>query len=269
MPQRKTLFNNINKSSLQTAGILLLILLAVALFWYSKTTSYQASNAMAAQVRFEGEYRIGDVEWQPITDGQHISATKGDVTLRGKFHMLAPDGEYVGIYDGDTPIAFYLNHISVAIREGESECFEFSIDGPADLGSICGVSWQAYPPISQGEELIEIAIYNPHSFGNETAIDELLSGMALWSGLDFEKDIMESGQAQRNTGLFFVIVAFVLLGSALFSALLRIQNNRIIWVLGASILSAGVYLAYNAPGISLWSKSIAGNTIILGLSMMF
>ena len=34
--------------------------------------------------------------------------------------MLAPDGEYVGIYSGDMPIAFYTNHINLTIFEGEN-----------------------------------------------------------------------------------------------------------------------------------------------------
>ena len=81
--------------------------------------------------------------------------------------------------------------------------------------------------------------------------------------------MLESGQVQRNTGLFFVIVSFVLLGSALFSALLRVQNNRIIWLLGATILSAGIYLAYSASGVPFWSEFVAVNTSALGFSMMF
>jgi hypothetical protein len=67
---------------------------------------------MVAEVYFDGEYRIADGEWHKIAEGEHISSTKGDVTLRGNFHMLAPDGTYVGIYSGEMPIALYLNHIN-------------------------------------------------------------------------------------------------------------------------------------------------------------
>ena len=102
-------------SQLQVAGILMLLFLAVLLLLFNHLNSSQATSAMAAQVRFEGEYRIGDGSWQEITEGQHIPATKGDVTLRGNFHMLTPDGEYVGIYSGDLPIAFYTNHIGITI----------------------------------------------------------------------------------------------------------------------------------------------------------
>ena len=109
----------INKTYLLVAGILLLILLAISLLWFNDSNSVQAESAMVADVYFAGEYRIADGEWQPIEEGKHISATQGDVTLRGNFHIIAPDGEYVGIYRGDMPIAFYSDHIALSFREGE------------------------------------------------------------------------------------------------------------------------------------------------------
>ena len=253
----------------QVAGVLVLVLLAVFLLWFNNSNSTQAISAMVAQVRFEGEFRIGEEPWQKITEGQHISATKGDVTLRGNFHMLTPDGEYVGIYSGDTPIAFYTNHIGLTFYEGENEPFIIDMENPRYGDSVCGVAWTAHLFTIGREEPIEIVIHNPHNFGNENAIDEMLSNLAFWAGIEFEREILESGQSQRNTGLFFVIVSFVLLGSALFSALLHIPNNSIIWLLGATILSAGVYLLYSATGVSFWNEFIAVNTIILGFSMMF
>jgi hypothetical protein len=81
----------------------------------------QAQSAMMAQVYFDGEYRIAGEPWQPIVQGEHIPTTKGDVTLRGNFHMLTPDGEYVGIYRGEIPIAFYTDHVNLTIYEGENE----------------------------------------------------------------------------------------------------------------------------------------------------
>ena len=257
------------KSYLHLAGILVLLSLAALLLLVTNTNSTQALNALVAQVRFYGEYRIENGEWQEIIEGQHISATKGDVTLRGNFHMLTPYGEYVGIYSGDMPIAFYTDHINLIFNEKEGEPHVMELEDPMYGVSACGVSWNAYSLMVGCEEPIEILIHNPHKFGNENAIDEMLSNLALWSGLDFESGILASGQTQRYSGLFFIIVSLVLLGSALFSALLRIPNSRIIWMLGVTILSAGIYLAYSSPGVSLWSESIAANTNLLGFSMMF
>ena len=269
MPERNNRINIFKKNHLQVAGILLLLSLAVLLLWFNNINNTQAISALVAQVRFYGEYRIGDGQWQEIEEGKHIPATKGDVTLRGNFHMLTPDGEYVGIYSGDIPIAFYTNHISLTFYEGENDPFVIDMENPLYGNSVCGEGWTAHLFTIGREESIEILIQNPHSFGNETAIDEMLSNIALWSGIDFEREALEDGQAQRNTGLFFLIVSFVILGSALFSALLHIPNSRIIWLLGATILSAGIYLAYSASGVSFWSEFIAVNTSVLGFSMMF
>lgn len=269
MPNAKNRLQIFKSSYLQVAGILLLIIFAALMMWFNHVNSTQAISATVAKVRFYGEYRIGDRQWQEITEGQHIPATKGDVTLRGNFHMLTPDGEYVGVYRGELPVAFYSNHISLTIYEGRNEPFVMDIENPLYGSSACCKYWTGYMLSSGSEESIEILIHNPHRFGNENAIDEMLSTMSLWSGIDFESDVLDSGQTQRNIGLFFVIVSLALLGSALFSALLHVPNTRIIWLLGATILSAGIYLAYSAPGVSFWNESIAANTSILGFSMMF
>ena len=269
MPNTKNSPRTIKSSHLQVVGILLLTLLAALLMWFNNRNSTQAISSIVAQVRFYGEYRIGDGQWQEIVEGQHIPATKGDVTLRGNFHMLAPDGEYVGIYRGDLPIAFYSNHISLTVCEGENEPVMMDIENPLYGSSACSKYWTGYMLSSGSQETIEIRSHNPHRFGNENAIDEMLSNFALWSGVDFGNDILDRGQTQRNTGLFFVIVAFILLGAALFSALLHIPNARIIWLFGTTILAAGVYVTYSAPGVSFWSESRAANTSILGFSMMF
>ena len=269
MPSLKHKFQKIQTSHLQAAGILLLILLAAFLLWFTTTTSMQSIPAMVAQVYFDGEYRIADGEWQAIAEGVHIPATKGDVTLRGNIHMLAPDGEYVGIYRGELPVALYANHINLTIDEGEYEPVALDTENPMYGSSVCGANWVAYAFTSDSEETIEIVVHNPHRFGNENAIDEMLSGMALWSGIDFEKEVLGSGEAQRDIGLLFVIVSLMLLGIALFSTLIHIKNTKTIWVLGFVVLFAGIYFAYSADGVALWSETVVTNTTVLGMSMMF
>ena len=269
MPGLKNKIFKFKSSQLQFAGILVLLVLATMLLWVNELYSMQSEKPIIAGVRFYGEYRIGDGQWQKIIEGEHISSTKGDVTLRGDFHMLAPDGKHVGIYREDMPIAFYIDHIRVAVYEGENESFQFDNEHPLFGSSACGAFWSAYVPSAEREGPVEIRIHNPHNFGNETAIDEMLTNIAFWSGIDFEKNVTDRGQSQRNTGLFLMIVSFALLGSALFSELLHIPNNRIIWLMGASILSAGIYLVYSAVGVSFWSDRVALNTNVLGFSMMF
>ena len=269
MNDKETKFRFLNMTTLTIAGVLLLLLSAVILLWHGNATSNQALPALVAQVYFDGEYRIADGRWQKIVKGNHIPSTEGDVTLRGNFHMLAPDGEYVGVYSGDTPIALYTDHINLTFYEGENEPFVIDMENPLYGDSACGVNWTAYTLTSASEEPIEILIHNPHSFGNETAIDELLSNTALWTDIEFEKGVLDSGNTQRDIGLLFVIVSLMILGTALFSTLIHIKNSKTLWVFGIVILFAGTYLSYSADGVSFWSESVVSNTTVLGCSMMF
>ena len=268
MSDFKNKFPKLNKFHLCVVGVLVLMLLGVLMLWFNNSNSMQAVPALVARVYFDGEYRIADGEWQKIVEGGHIPSTKGDVTLRGNLHMMTPDGEYVGVYRGDIPVALYTDHISLTIFEGEGEPYVIDAENPLYGDSSCGESWTAHYFTSQEDEIIEIRIHNPHKLGNENAIDDMLSGIALWTGIDFEKSVLESGEAQRDIGLFFVIGSLMILGIALFSTLIHIKNTKVVWTLGAVILFAGAYLAYSADGIYFWSESIVSNTAILGMSMM-
>ena len=269
MGSKERRFCFINKTALWIAGILIVLFLAVALLWHGNANSMQATPAMVASVYFDGEYRIGDGQWQKIEKGKHISSTEGDVTLRGNFQLAAPDGEYIGIYTDSIPIALYTNHINLTIYEDGNEPYIIDVENSLYGDSACHETWTAYTLTNGCEEPIEILIHNPHSFGNETAIDEMLSSTALWADIEFEKGILESGKNQRAIGLLFVIVSLMVLGTALFSTLIHIKNSKIIWLFGIVILFAGTYLWYGADGISFWSESVVSNTTILGCAMMF
>ena len=269
MPEAKNKFQKIKKSHLQVIGVFLLILFAALLLWFNNSTSMQAEPALIAQVYFDGEYRIEDGPWQKIVKGEHIPATQGDVTLRGNFHMLAPDGEYVGVYRGEIPIAFYTDHIGLTFYDGDNEPFVIDMENPLYGNSVCGEGWTAHTFMSEEDQTIEILIHNPHSFGNETAIDEMLGNMAFWTGIDFENSVLSSGEPQKDAGMLLMLVSIVFLGIALFSSLIHIKNSKIIWLLGFVVLFAGTYFAYSADGVSFWSDSIVSNTTVLGFSMIF
>ena len=269
MSDSKNKSHTFKKSHIAIVGITVLLLLAIFLLWFNNNNSMQAMPALIAQVYFDGEYKIEDGEWHKIVKGEHIPATKGDVTLRGNFHMLAPDGEYVGIYRGDIPIAFYTDHINLTFYEAGIEPFVVDMENPLYGKSNCGEGWSACFFTSESEEPIEILIHNPHSFGNETAIDQMLSSIAFWTGIEFEKEILSSGETQRNVGMLLMLISVFFLGIALFSSLIHVKSSKIIWLLGLVVLFAGAYFSYSADGVYFWSESIVSNTTILGISMMF
>ena len=262
-------FQKIKKSYLGFAGILLLLLLAAFLLCFNNSNSMQAMPSMIGSVYFDGEYRIGEGEWQQIVEGEHIPSTEGDVTLRGNFHMLDPEGGYEGVYRYEIPIAFFLDHINLTFYEVGSEPYVMDTENPLYGDSLCGVRWEAYTLTSASEDMIEILVHNPHSFGNETAIDEMLSKTALWTGIDFENSASEKGNTQRTVGMIMMLISIVFLGIALFSTLIHIKNSKFIWFTGLAILFAGVYFSYHAEGVHFYSESTVSNTTILGASMMF
>ena len=268
MPEFKNKFQ-IFKKYFPIAGILLLLLLAVFLLWFNNSNSMQAMPSLIGSVYFDGEYRIGDGEWHRIVDGEHIPSTEDDVTLRGNFHMLDPEGVYEDVYRYEIPIAFFLDHINLTIYEVGSEPYVMDTENSLYGESVCGVRWEAYTLTSAKEDTIEILIKNPHRFGNETAIDEMLSKTALWTGIDFENGVSEKGDTQRTVGMILVLISIVFLGIALFSTLIHIKTSKFIWLIGLAILFAGLYFSYRAEGVYFHSESTVSNTTILGVSMMF
>ena len=263
---------NVKKSHLLIAGVVLLILLFISLLWFSDSASVQAELPLSIEVYFEGEYRVADGPWMTYVEGEHIPATKGDVTLRGNLYKRYK-GENLGIYNSeDMPVAFYTNHINLTFIEMDETGEKYSLvsdsENPLFGASECGKRWTAHQFMSSPENPIEIIIHNPHAYGNETAIDEMLSGMALWLGIEFEKEILDSGATERNAGIMIVMASVMLLGIALFSSLIHVKNSKIIWLLGGLVLFAGIYFSYNADGVAFWSESIVLNTTVVGASMI-
>ena len=269
MTEKKNKLNIFKKPYFLVAGVVILLLLVGLLLWNNYSDKGQAMSASGVAVYFDGEYRVGNGEWNEIKKGEHIPSTDGDVTLRGKFCMANPEsGEYIGVAPKGMPIAFFLDHVSVTVNSAGERPYAFSHEHPSVGDAACGETWLTYSLQSDGTDPIEIVIHNPHSFGNETAVDSFISGIALWTGTDFEGEVLSSGSAQRYTGIFFCIGALVLLGTALFSTLLHVKKSRIIWMLGFLALFAGAYLAYSADGTYFWSEKIAANTTVIGASMM-
>lgn len=251
-------------------GVIVLLALALTLLWTQSSRSNQATKAVSMGIRFDGEYRISDGEWKPVTAGEHISATKGNVTLRGVFSLLEPfDEEYIGSAGQGVEIALYLNHIGCEIREPGFEPYDSDAEQPGFGDSACGRIWTAYELRGDGQEPITIRLHNPHRLGNETAVDDFLENLAIYRGAAFEKQMAQRYELERTLGLVFALSAFAIFGISLFSAQLQLPQNRFFWQIAFLSLFAGGYFLYAIPTISFQSWLIALNTTIPGLCMMF
>ena len=247
-------------------GILSVWVVMLLLLWGNTTNSQQSIPALYPNIYFSGEYRLADGPWNTIKAGQHIPAAKADVTLRGQFHMAAPNGEYIGVAGEGVILAFYLNHIQLTVEEDGQIPHTMDIESTYAGEGMCGELSIGYELLT--DRPITLTFHNPHIFGNDRAIDMFLEELSVYGGLTYEKDFMNQGALERNAGMSFVIVAFVLLGTALFSALLHTGGSSVIGLIGMSILFAGGYFVYGAKGVFFWSDSVIGNTTILGICMM-
>jgi hypothetical protein len=176
-------------------GIVLVRISSMLLLWQGNANSNQSATPTPGKVVFVGQYKIGDEEWKEIKKGEHISSTKGDVTLRGNFFKLKPNGEEIGIFTGEMleSIAFYTNHINLTFCETGFPPVSIDNENPRIGKSACGKSWITRS-FSNPTEPIEIIVHNPHKFGNENAIDEMLSKTAAVSPFvktEFEKGVLD------------------------------------------------------------------------------
>jgi hypothetical protein len=72
MTDTKDKYRIFHKIPVQIPGVLILFLAALFLLWFNNANSSQSVGAVAVQVRFEGEYRIGHGTWHRIEEGRHI-----------------------------------------------------------------------------------------------------------------------------------------------------------------------------------------------------
>lgn len=266
---KKIAQRSINKTEiLVTAGIVAILLFSLIFVWTGQHNSTQSWDAFVIDIAFQGEYKIGDGEWQTIIKGEHIPSTQGDVTLHGTFQMYDPEsGEPLGALFADLPVHLYFNHIGgYAVLYGE-ETVTFDTEHEMYKEDNCAVMWEAV--LSTGEEPITIVLQNPHRFGNEHAIDQFLENLSAAEGIYLESMMLEKGESQRNVGLLIVISSLIILGIAAFSTFIHVKTYREMWLMGLMSLSAGGYLLFDAFAVSIWNDSNIVNTRMLGLFMMF
>ena len=249
--------------------ISLLAIVLCTFVYTGRNYGNQAMNAMYLSAEFQGEYKVADGDWQSYVKGQHIPANKGDVTLKGHFQLFVPTtGEVVGIADEGVVLAFYFNHIGGEISEDGKTFRPFDAEYDLIGEDLCGKMYIGYE--CKGAEEITIRLKNPHKFGNPGAIDDFLNNLSTYGGTDFERDTLNRGSADRILGIAFILFAFMILGTAIFSMLIHIKGSKNLWLAGFGIFSAGIYFLFKAHGVMFFSEIIKFNTrMVIGSMMLY
>ena len=261
--------NKINsKETFIFAAVLLFFVLCSALLGISILNNSQAEWAIVPDIRLVGEYKIGDSEWKPIVEGEHISSTKGDVMLKGVLEICDPEtNDFYGKLTKGSLVSFTFNHINLALTENNQITEIYDIENPVIGEDACG--YNSMVAEYTGEDgYFEGVIRNYHSFGNETAVDEFLSSMKLYASDYSEKTALRSGNSERVIAIMIIISALLVLGIAIFSYLLDKSAFKNYLFSGLLILSAGLFFLFTSEAIYLWSDLMIVNTIFRGISAM-
>ena len=256
------------KQNLIIASVLLFFVLSCALVISAVINSSQAEWAIIPDIRLVGEYKTGDGEWQPIVEGEHISSTKGDVRLKGVLEIINPEtNESFGTVEKGSLMLFTFNHVNLVLTDNDEIIYVCDTENPALGEDFCGDT--CFVVESVGEDgYFEATIRNYHSFGNETAVDEFLSSMKLYASDYSEKIALRSGQSERVLAIAIIIAAFIVLGLAIFSYLLRNGTFKNYLLGGLLILTAGIFFLFTSKAFFFWSDKVIVNTMMTGLSAM-
>ena len=257
-----------DKQKLIITSVLLFLALSCALVINGVINSSQAEWAIIPDIRLVGEYKIGDGEWQPIVEGEHISATKGDVKLKGVLEILDPEtNESCGTVEKGSLMLFTFNHINLTVTENNQTVHICDMEYPEAGEDLCGYTSTVVESIGE-DGYFEATLRNYHRFGNETAIDEFLSSMKLYASDYSEKIALRSGQSDRVVAIAILIAAFIGLGLAIFSSLLRNGTFKNYLLGGLLILVSGTFFLFTSKAFYFWFDKVIVNTMMTGLSAM-
>ena len=248
-------------------AIILVLLLCALFVWVGVLRSAQAEMSTIAGVSFQGEYKIGEGEWHPVTKGEHIPADRGDVTLRGIFWMHNPEtGEALRPLSAGTAVKLYFNHIGGTVVFPSGGKMVFDAENETLGEDACAKMWGTLP--AMGEDPVTVILHNPHHYGNANAVDELFENMSIAPGVYHESMMLEQGATQRTIGSLIFIISCVILGISAFATIIHIKYSKAMWLIGLTSFFAGGYFLFDAFAVSLWNEPNILNTRALGLCMM-
>ena len=260
----KKFIKTMKKLPLGLIGCLLFIAICAVSLGVISTNTSISKGASFLTAEFSGEYKIEDGEWKSIPENGHISATSGDVTLRGKFIFTTPDGEFYTDDVSGFTVNFYCNHISVGIRLGEGKVL-FDAENPHIGVDACGALWSAFTFPEMEDGIVEILISNPHDHGNESAIDQLLENVRTETPTLLEKTLAKENDGFRYIGFSFVAIALGVFVLTVVAFVAKLRIAHLLWIIGFWIFFTGGVYILDVVDVFLWNSHAPFNTTALCL----
>ena len=222
-------------------GFVLPLVLAVICMLPAFFDNHQAMMGIPLGIEFDGEYSRDGEYWYPLTEADDISATEGDLYVRGHFREEIYPGARLNFFRNHIGVRMYVNGelLMMDIRE------ELKEYGAKLHSAFCGKDWMFFFCDGIGtEDLVEFRLSNPHGFGNRGAYRQFMDTLYVSAN---DSDIMESFlkpymQPFQMLGNAFVLIGFVLAGAALASVLLKSNIGGLLLKFGLMSGFAGGYI---------------------------
>ena len=247
-------------------GCFIIAIVSLLLLFDGDATNKQSLNALIPEIVFEGEYRVGDEGWKVYEKGEHISATKGDVDIKGELKLYY-DGKEVGKVKPGTNIAFYGNHVAIEVIEGDIRTNvgpEIEQIYPAS----CEKRWCIYKYIGEVPDKIQIRVHNTHKYGNDNAVDEMLDNLEIYVPTVFEDDKMMESALQLVVALLVLVCVFALGGVYVFAKITHVKQSSRFLRMACFMLLAGLCMIFSDKNIALVIQKYTFNTLAFGVCSM-
>lgn len=257
---KNNLVKNMGKLKWYKSGYVYIVMIVIfSLISIFERKEYRNYN-IPSSLMFEGEYKIGDGEWQQINSETHISANNGDVIFRGNFRYTDENNNAAGYLEKDKEIALYFNHLNVELYVNSELKFVAGIEGSKYGDEVCGRRWAVYHHEGNDGDPVEIIFRNPHKFGNNTAIDEFLDSIYIYEDHFFEQYLDREKKSENITGTIVLVTAMIVFGVAVFSTLMGLPQNKTMWLVGLTLLAAGGYCIFDSSTDFIWDRFIVFHT---------
>ena len=229
--------------------------------------SHQASLPTPMPQEFIGKYSYDGENWQDFTENANISALEGDLFLQGHFLRGMKEG---------WQLHFYRNHIGASVKVNGEQIYTDAMLAIPNLNtelfvSMCAREWMVIPvPEISPQDLVEIRLHNPHSFGNSTAYRDFLTTLcADMPGTNFlQKNLEVYGQPLRVIGCLLAAASLMLIGGGIAAVAARIPISNTLFKLGLLLLCAGGFIAFDTIDLSFWNELNVLNTYAQLLCMI-
>lgn len=260
------------KRTLDKAVYAILIGLAAMVLLIVCYRSNQAINPFVLRPVFEGEYSLDGEEWFSLSEEVKFSALEGDLFLRGQFVVEgAPFWEsYI--------VSGYLKHIRLSISvNGEhvytsdaEQVWGEKAESRNTMASTCGSVWVNWKfENMKPEDMVEIHLSNPHSFGNPEAYNVFLDSFYCSNLLVISGELEEENKGYEMLSMILIIGGIVLMGMALAYQILKLPLGSILWNIGLMTIFIGGYVFFDMSNIQFKSDMVVFNTYIRQICIRF